>query len=120
MAITIKHIAAGHLNNSQSSYADLSAAVGANKAQVIKNMRFTNTSTTAAITLNVAVYSTNPSPFSGTDAKVVSPANVSIAPGASYLDNSEITLEYNQKLQYKTGTTGGPIDFVVSGIERDV
>ena len=112
MAITIKQIASGAINNSVSSFTDLTTAVADGKAQIIKNMRFYNTSSSASITLTLAFYL-------GTGAdKII--AKVNMDPETVYIENDEITMEKDHKIRYKTGTTGGPIDFVVSGIQRDV
>ena len=91
----------------------LGTAVGTGKARIVKNMRFVNSSTTTAVTLNIYVVTT-------AETRLVSPSNLTLAPGALYLDDQEITLEATHKLKATPGATGGPIDFVLSGIERDV
>jgi len=91
----------------------LGTAVATGKARIVKNMRFVNTSTTTSVALNIYV-------VAGSETRLVSPSNLTLAPGALYIDDQEITLEATHKLKATPGATGGPIDFVLSGIERDV
>src|ERR1051325_9461712 len=91
----------------------LGTAVAAGKARIVKSMRFVNTSTTTAVTLQIFV-------VAGPETRLISPANLILAPGALYIDDHEITLEAAQKIIALPGATGGPIDFVVSGVEKDV
>ena len=91
----------------------LGTAVGTGKTRIVKSMRFVNTSTTTAVTLSIYAVTTS-------ETRLVSPSNLAIAPGAMYVDDQEITLEATHKLKATPSVTGGPIDFVLSGIERDV
>ena len=112
MSLSIKQLGAGQLGTSATAD-PLYTAVGAGKAQIVKNLRFVNTSTSAAVTLNVYYYAQ-------TAYRLISPANLSLAPGAVYVDDSEVTLEAGNKFKATTGAAGGPVDWVISGVERDV
>jgi hypothetical protein len=114
MAMAIKLLASGHLPSNPTNFAQLTAPVPSGKAQIIKNMRFFNT-TAGSIQVTVAVNST--STIGGApDAKTI--LKQSIAAYTLLSDDKEITLEATQKLEYLTAAAG--IDFVVCGIERDV
>ena len=82
------------------------------KAQIIKSMRFANTSTTAAVTLNLYF-----ARLSGFD-RQIGPKNLSIPAGQLYVDDSEITLEAGDRIK-GTVSSGGAVDYLISGIERD-
>lgn len=118
MAITIKQLAAGQLLNNQSSWADMTIPVPANKAWVVKCIHFCNIGTSAG-NATVSVYSAN-SPGSGTNNKTVFKISPDLAVGSTTAFTNELTLEATQKLQYKTSNNSGGFDYVVSGIERDV
>jgi hypothetical protein len=113
MALSVKQIAAGQLTVNQTKQ-EMTSAVASDKAQIIKNMRFVNTHATIPITFSVYL-------FKGTagQERLVSPQNVQLSPNAMYVDDQELTLEKDHKLVYSTGSSGGPIDFVISGVERD-
>ena len=118
MALEVKQIGAGSVNASVTDSELLngsgftSNAVASGKALIVKNIRLVNTHSTTAInvTLNANIGGTN---------RKVSPAEVSLAPKQMYMDDQEITLETGNKLRLTTGSGGGPVDFVISGIMRD-
>jgi hypothetical protein len=109
MALTIKTIGFGQVN--QTGGQDLSSAVQSGKAQIVKAMRFVNTNTSSSVILNVLLT------HGGTD-RQISPKNMSLAPGAAYIDDTEVTLETNDKIRGSV-SSGGTVDYVISGIERD-
>lgn len=110
MAIAIKVIASNQLSSVIT--ADLHSQVIGGKTQVIKAMRFANPSTTAAVTLNVFfTRSTGPD-------RQIAPKNLSIPAGNIYVDETEITLEAGDRI--RGSVSGGVVDYVISGIERDV
>jgi hypothetical protein len=110
MALAIKVIGMAQLTST--TEADLSfAAVPTGKAQIVKSMRFVNTSTTTAV--GVSVYLSH-----GGSERLVSPKNVSLPPGGAYIDDTEITLEATDKLRGALSATG-TVDYVISGVERD-
>ena len=110
MALAVKVIASSQLTSILTT--DLFIPVVAGKAQIVKSMRFANTSTSAAVTLNL--YFTR---SSGPD-RQIGPKNLSIPAGQIYTDDTEITLEAGDRLRGSV-SSGGVVDYVISGIERD-
>jgi len=91
----------------------------ANKSAVVHNMRFVNTSDSAAATLALKVKQDTPAQTRQISANVVT-----IPPRGLYLVEEPLTLEGNTAAGTKrhailATTTGGTIDYVISGIERD-
>lgn len=118
MAVTIKNLASGSLNSTTTTK-DL--APGAGKAWLIKSVSLTNRDT-AARTLNATVTGTSPS----TVAYIAPPLMVVAGLTTVVLDN-EITLQFltggtQEKLTLQVaGTAATPgLDYVLSGVERDV
>ncbi len=110
MALAIRVLGFGQLTST--TEADLSTvAVPTGKAQIVKAMRFVNTSASASIGLNVFLS------HSGSE-RQISPKNVNVAPGAQYIDDTELTLEAGDKVRGSLSATG-TVDYVISGIERD-
>ncbi len=108
MALYIKNLYVGQLTNiSQSTL----YTVPANRACIVKNMRFVNTDTTAR-TVN-AYYK----PASGT-ARLITPSNMSLASGAVAIEDNEVTLAAGD-LILGDASVANKIDCVISGIERD-
>ena len=97
MAIAIKVLGFGQLTST--SLADLLVVspVPNGKAQIVKAMRFVNTSSSSSILVNVVLTR------AGTD-RQLSPKNLGVAPGAMYLDDIEITLEASDKLRGSLST----------------
>src|SRR5688572_1797657 len=110
MALSVKVIGCNRLTSVMA--ADLFLPVIAGKAQIVKSMRFANTSASTAVTLNV--YFTR---STGPD-RQIGPKNLSIPAGQVYVDDSEITLEAGDRIRGSV-STGGAVDYVISGIERD-
>lgn len=110
MAISIKVIASNQLTSVVAT--DLFAPVISGKTQIIKTMRFANPSTTATVTMNLYF-----SRSSGL-ARQIAPKNLTIPPGNIYVDETEITLEAGDRV--RGSVSGGALDYVISGIERDV
>lgn len=112
MALIIRQLGSGTIN--ASGTADpLGDAVATAKARIIKSMRFVNTHATANATLNIYI-------VAAAGQKLISPSNLSLGPGQMYVDDSELTLEATHKIKVTVGSTGGPVDWVVSGVDRDV
>jgi len=110
MALTIRVLGTGQLNDL--SEHDLHAvAVPTGKAQIVKAMRFTNAS--GVDDTRVSVFLSHNS-----SERMVSPVGLLLHPGQAYIDDTEISLEAGDKLRAKLGT-GGPVDYVITGIERD-
>ncbi len=112
MAVLLRQFGSGQISAGTNTVDPLYTAVGTGKAQLIKNMRFTNKHATASVTLNIYL---GPS---GTD-RLISPQNLSLGPNQIYIDDGEIILEATHRIKVTTGSTGGPVDWVVSGVERD-
>lgn len=110
MALAVKVIASNQLISIAAT--DLFVPVIAGKAQIIKSMRFANTSATAAVTLNI--YFTR---STGPD-RQIGPKNLSLPAGQIYVDETEITLEQGDRIRGWV-SSGGAVDYVISGIERD-
>ena len=112
MALAIRVLGFGDLTTVTTSKQDLhTTSVPNGKAQIVKAMRFYNTSTSALVGINVFLT------HGGTD-KQISPTNLTLQPGATFIDDTEITLEQGDKLRGNLSATG-TVNFVISGIERD-
>jgi hypothetical protein len=107
MAIAIRSLNTGQTTTS----INLVGPVAANKAVIVKAMRFVNTGTSAA-TLNLTFTK------SGGIARKIAPSNLTLPVGALYTDDAELTMEQNDVLTL-TVANGQPVDYNVSGIERD-
>ena len=111
MAVVLKQIMIGSIAAGGATVN--STAPGTGKGQMIKNIRLVNKHASAAATLNV---SAGPS---GTE-RLVSPQNMSLGPGQMYQDDGEFVLNGpSDILKIAIGSTGGPVEYLVSGIERD-
>lgn len=111
MALAIKVLGFGQLTATGLTDLLVTTPVATGKAIIVKTMRFVNTNTTTSRTLNVVLTR------SSVD-RQVSPKTVSLAPGAMYMDDNELTIEAGDKLRGQLDATG-TVDFVLSGIERD-
>ena len=108
MGLTIKVIGIGQLT---ATSMNLTSAVPAGKAQIVKSMRFVNTGSS---TPGLCVYLKH-----GTaDPRLVAPKNVLMTPNAAYIDDTELNLEAGD---YLTGvlSVSGTVDFVITGVQRD-
>ena len=110
MAVTLKQIMIGSIAAGGATVN--STAPGTGKVQMIKNIRLVNKHASAAATLNV---SAGPS---GSE-RLVSPQNMSLGPGQLYQDDGEFILNSSDTLKIVSGSSGGPVEYLVSGIERD-
>ena len=45
--------------------------------------------------------------------------DMTLAAGAMYVDDDEITLEATHKSKATLSGSGGPVEYVISGIQRD-
>ena len=90
-----------------------------NKAAIVKSIRLVNTGP-ASVAINLFVRRAT----GGTSYRII-PKDLTLAPGAAFVDETEITLE---GLTAANGEdrirglvpTGSTVDCVISGVERDV
>jgi hypothetical protein len=82
------------------------------KAAIVKAIRLVNTDTSSR-TVNLYFKK------SGGTARLISPKDLSIAAWFLFVEDGEITLGSGDKIQGKA-SAGNKVDFVLSGIERDV
>jgi hypothetical protein len=111
MAIQIKQLGIGTVNAS-SSVDPVGSAVASGKTRIVKSLRLVNAHASAAATINVYLNA-------GSDV-LISPSNLSLGAGQVYVDDQEITMEATHKIKLVLGSGGGPVHYVVSGVERDV
>ena len=110
MAVVLKQIMNGSIAAGGGTVN--STAPGTGKVQMIKSIRLVNKHASAAAALNV---SAGLSP----NERLVSPQNMSLGPGQMYQDDGEFILNSNDTLKIVSGSSGGPVEYLVSGIERD-
>ncbi len=112
MALALKVIGAGTLANTDQPLMSL-ATVGTGKAMIVKSIRLTNTTAGAVIaTVKFNRPSTSP-------ATVATAFKQSISANSSVVDTGELVLENGDSLS-GSAASGSAIDYVISGIERDV
>ncbi len=111
MAVTIKSLARSQLPTTQG---DLYAAptTPAAKSTIVKNMRFVNVGS-ATVTINIWFKR-----GSGGTAYRILPKDMAIAPGQLVIENEEVTMESDDRIQGQV-SSGGTVDYVLSGVERD-
>jgi len=118
MAIQIKQIYKAQLRTTE---ADLYGP-GSAKAAIVKNIRLVNTGP-ASVTVNLFVKRADAGSAAGGGFRIA-PKDLSLAPGAAFVDDSEITLEYvsSTSRDWIRGLASAvtTVDCVISGIERDV
>lgn len=87
------------------------------KTAIVKSIRLMNTHTAAT---KVTLYFNRPHPTSGQNRRrLLTPADMELTAGITYLDDSELALEPGDKIQGKA-SVGNAIQYVISGIERDM
>ena len=111
MAVTLKQIARGSIAAGVNTLTTTDVESG--KVQVIKSIRLVNKHATAS-----EVFTTFSAGPTGTEA-FVAPQNLSLGPGQAYVDDVEIVLKTSDHLKVVTGSAGGPVDYVISGFERE-
>jgi hypothetical protein len=117
MALQIKSLFKGvvpvHATDDQDIY-----PVPVNKTAIVKSIRLVNTGT-APVAINLFVRRAT----GGTSYRIV-PKDLTLAPGAAFVDETEITLEGltaangEDRIRGRV-PTGSTVDCVVSGVERD-
>lgn len=112
MAIVIKNLGEGQIGPNADTVYDLPGAVPSGKAWIVKSIRLANTDTVAR-TVNLYFLKLSSS------ARQISPKDLAMAPGQVAIDNEEITMGAGDKIQGKA-SSGNKIDYVISGVERDV
>ena len=110
MAVTLKQIWIGVISAGAIPINSTAPLTG--KVQLIKNIRLINKHASTSATLTV---SAGPS---GNE-RLVSPQNMSLGPGQMYQDDGEFIINAAETVKIAIGSTGGPVDYIVSGIERD-
>jgi hypothetical protein len=104
-------------NEVYSLYTAANEATG-KKAAIVKGIRLVNAHATA--TVKVTLYFNRPNPTTGRSRRrLLGPPDVALPAGFTYIDDGEITLEPGDKIQAKVDTANA-IQFVISGVERDV
>ena len=83
------------------------------KGAIVKSMRFVNVGS-ATVTINIWFKR-----GSGGTAYRILPKDVAISPGQLLIDNEEVTLESDDRIQGQV-SSGGTVDYVLSGVARDV
>jgi hypothetical protein len=109
MPIAIKALANGQLSTTQATL----YTVPASKTAITKNMRFVNTSDSTAYTIKIYYKR------SGQTARLILPKDLSIAPKNLVIDDQEVTMEAGDEIRGEA-SANTVIDYVISGIERDV
>jgi len=109
MALTVKNLAEGQLGTGT---AGTLYTVGGGKAAIVKSMRVVNRDTV------VRTFSLYFKLNGGSASRLVSPSALSLAPGAAYIDDTEISLGTSDQIQ-GDGSVASKLDYVISGIERD-
>ena|SRR5436190_19251622 len=118
MAIQIKQLYKGQLGSTE---ADLYGP-GSGKAAIVKNIRLVNTGG-SAVTVNLFLKRAAAASGAGGGFRIA-PKDMSLAPGAAFIDDSEVTLEYisSSSIDFIRGIASAAttVDCVISGVERDV
>ena len=86
------------------------------KTAIVKSIRLVNISG-SAVTVNL--YFNRPNASGQYRRRQISPVDLSLLPGALYVDSDEITLEPGDRIQAKA-TAANAIQYLISGVERDV
>lgn len=87
------------------------------KTAIVKGLRLVNTHT-AAVT--ISIYFNRPNPATGQyRRRLIAPADIVLAAGCAFIDDSEITLEPGDKIQAKA-SVANVIQYLISGVERDM
>jgi len=87
------------------------------KSTIVKGIRLANTHATAAV--KVTLYFNRANAAGLNRRRLLSPPDVQLPAGFTYIDDGEITLEPGDKIQAKADTAN-VIQYVISGVERDV
>jgi hypothetical protein len=108
MALTVKTLNDGQIDDEQG----LLYEVPAGMAAVVKNIRLVNTDTQSR-TLTLYYLRSE-----GEDARLISPQNVSLPPGAMLIEDNELSMGAGDQI-LGVADEAEKIDYVISGIERD-
>jgi len=109
MSVSIKSLNHGPVT--AGSLGDLVPAVSAGKSVLVKGMRFVNTGSDT--TLNVYFkHDTDTS-------RRILPKDTVLPAGYALFDDQEIALEEDDKIEAQAAS-GATVDFVITGIEREV
>jgi len=92
-----------------------------NRAAIVKSIRLVNT---AGGNVKVTLYFNRPASFDangnacGGRRRLLTPADMILAPNSVYIDNDELTLAPGDRIQGKADGLNA-IQFLISGVERD-
>lgn len=86
------------------------------KTAIVNSLRLVNTHTAS---VKVNLYFMRPNATGQNRRRLITPVDLSLAPGYLYIDNDELTLEPGDRIQGKADV-GNVIQYVISGVERDV
>ena len=115
MAIQIKSLARGALATSEG---DL-YSVPSGKSAIVKGIRLVNTGSAPVV---VNLWFRRGTSGAGTSYRIA-PKDLTLAPGAAFIDDSELTMEYvdaSNVDRVRGMVASGTVDYVISGVERDV
>jgi hypothetical protein len=87
------------------------------KGAIVSSVRLINTH--ATVTAKVTLYFNRPTTTGQSRRRLLTPADMQLAPNFMYIDDTELTLEPGDKIQGKTDTAG-VVQYFISGVERDV
>jgi hypothetical protein len=80
-------------------------------------VRFVNTSMTASVTISLQLAHT----VGSTETiRQIGPASLSIPANGLYVEKQEVTIGPGDVIKVSTSAAGGPVDFVISGFEREL
>jgi len=86
------------------------------KTAIVNTIRLVNISG-SAVTVNL--YFNRPNASGQYRRRQISPVDLTLQPGALYVDSDEITLEPGDRVQAKANTANA-VQYLISGVERDV
>ena len=120
MALKLTTLKAGVLD--ATALALLYGGTNTGKGALVKNIILTNTGSTVK-TANIVLRS--PGSGAGATDYQISPKDISIAPGAQVVLDTEITIDLSTTTPvpnaiYGRASTGATIDCIINGMERDV
>src|SRR6059036_269012 len=92
----------------------------AKKSAIVKGIRLTNIQTSpTAPPVKVTLYFNRPTSGGQYRRRLLAPTDIQLPSNFTFIDDSELTLEPGDKIQAKADTAN-VIQYVISGVERDV
>ncbi len=120
MAIEILSLASGHLAEGGTNIPVLypSTTPATPLTTIVRSIQLVNTGV-AATTVNLYF---NPAGSDQSQKRHIAPKDMTLASGASYIDDLEVTMGVNGANQFDQilgcVATGGEVDYVINGIQR--